>query len=126
MFNEFFREMNVSITPKKANIAGKWIFDGRVNRTQMITDQEPVTSDQDQVVDQVPNQDLTRIGGKSNPEVPKVPVSSDPVPASIDPAQVILPGNTTMEDIIQILDATLPGRRMSQRTPKNHHRKLTP
>ena len=68
MFNEFFRELNVSITPKEANIAGKWIFDGRVNRTQMITDQEPVTSDQDQVVDQVPNQDLIRIGGKSNPE----------------------------------------------------------
>ena len=107
MFNEFFKEMDVSITPKKANIAGKWIFDSRVNRTQMVTDQGPVTSDQDQVLERVPNQDLTHIGGKPNPndpEEPKVPVSSDPVPASTDPAQVKLPGNTTMEDIIQILD----------------------
>ena len=112
MFNEFFKEMDVSITPKKANIAGKWIFDGHVNRTQMDTDRGPVTTDQEEekptVQGQVPNQDLTRIGGKPNPndqgqEEPKVSVSSDLVPASTDPAQnaqVKLPGNTTMEDII--------------------------
>ena len=116
MFNEFFKEMDVSITPKKANIARKWIFDGHVNRTQMDTDRGPVTTDQEEekttVQGQVPNQDLTRIGGKPNPndqgqEEPKVSVSSDLVPASTDPArnaQVKLPGNTTMEDIIQILD----------------------
>ena len=95
MFNEFFKEMDVSITPKKANIAGKWILDGRVNRTQVDTDRGPVTTDQEekptvqeQVPDQ-PNQDLTRIGGKPNPndqcqEEPRVSVSSYPVPASTE------------------------------------------
>ena len=81
-------------------------------------DREPVTMDQaekpivnDQVPNQ-PNQDLTRIGGRPNihdqcQEEPRVPASTDPVPASTDPVYnkpVQLPGNTTMEDIIQILD----------------------
>ena len=131
MFNEFFKEMDVSITPKKANIAGKWIFDDRVNRTQVDTDRGPVTTDQEekptvqeQVPDQ-PNQDLTRIGGKSNPndqcqEEQRVSVSSDPVPASTDPvqnAQVKLPGNTTMEDIIQILDDHIALSENTEKSP---------
>jgi hypothetical protein len=75
MFNKFFKEMDVSITPKKANISGRWVFDGQVNRTQMGTDRGPVTTFQEEekqtTQDQVPdqpdqdqhNQDLTRIGG---------------------------------------------------------------
>ena len=88
-------------------------------------DREPVTMDQaekpivnDQVPNQ-PNQDLTCIGGRPNihdqcQEEPRVPASTDPVPASTDPVPastdpvhnepIQLPGNTTMEDIIQILD----------------------
>ena len=117
-FNDLFKEMDVSITPKTGKIAGKWIFDGQENRMPVTADREPVTMDQaekpivnDQVPNQ-PNQDLTRIGGRPNihdqcQEEPRVPASTDPVPASTDlvynkPVQ--LPGNTTMEDIIQILD----------------------
>ena len=124
MFNEFFKEMDVSITPKKANISGRWVFDGQVNRTQMGTDRGPVTTVQEEekqtTQDQVPdqpdqdqhNQDLTRIGGMPNQnsqdqETPRAPAPSVPVPESTDPlqySQVELPGNTTVEDIIQILD----------------------
>ena len=54
-----------------------------------------------------PNQDLTRIRGRSNThdqcqEEPRVPAFTDP--AHNDPVPVQLPGNTTMEDIIHILE----------------------
>ena len=116
MFNEFFKEMDVSIMPKKANISGRWVFDGRVNRTQLETDQDQVTTDQEQVPDQL-NQDLTRIGGNPNlnDQGQGVPVSSDPVPAPTD--QVILPGNTAVEDIIQILDDHIAQTEKSEKPP---------
>ena len=117
-FNDFFREMDVSITPKTGKIAGKWIFDGQENRVPETADREPVAMDQaekpiaNNQAPNEPNQDLTRIGGRPNihdqcQEEPRVLASTDPVPAFTDPVHnepVQLPGNTTMEDIIHILE----------------------
>ena len=117
-FNDFFREMDVSITPKTGKIAGKRIFDGQENRVPETADREPVAMDQaekpiaNNQAPNEPNQDLTRIGGRPNihdqcQEEPRVLASTDPVPAFTDPVHnepVQLPGNTTMEDIIHILE----------------------
>ena len=78
-FKDFFREFDVSITPKTGKIAGKWIFDGQetrmpdtANRVPETADREPETTDRAEkpiANDPVPNesnQDLTRIGGRSD------------------------------------------------------------
>ena len=100
-FNDFFKEMDVSITPKTGKIAGKWIFDGQENRVPKTMDRADKSTANDQVPN-MPSQDLTRIGGRPNthdqcPEEPRVPASPDPV--HNEPFQ--LPGNTTMVHILE-------------------------